>query len=152
MTVSSDYDIKVLNGLIETILDSAHGYKEAAKEVKNPDFRSLFERRANERKRLCAELQSQVRSMGGEPEDDGSILASAHRVFLNLKHIVSGSDQGVVDEVEAGEDHIKAKFEDAINDGDLSHPVKSVVTQLYAAIKAEHDSMRDLKHNINAHS
>ncbi|HEY4345438.1 MAG TPA: PA2169 family four-helix-bundle protein [Parvibaculum sp.] len=148
MTTDVKHDIKILNGLIETTLDSAHGYGESAKEAKNPTFKSLFERRSMERKQLTAQLQAQVRTLGGTPEDDGTVLAAAHRVFLDLKSKVTGDDQSVVNEVERGEDHIKAKFEDALKDSALSAPVKQAITTAYASVKADHDQMRDLKHEM----
>jgi len=70
------HDIKVLNTLIETTLDSVDGYTEAAKDAGNPGYKMLFERRAAERRRVVNNLQGTVRSLGGEPEDDGSVLAS----------------------------------------------------------------------------
>lgn len=148
MSTDVKHDIKILNGLIETTLDSAHGYGEAAKEAKNPSFKALFERRSMERKQLTADLQSQVRTLGGKPEDEGTVLAAAHRVFLDLKSKVTGDDQSVVNEVERGEDHIKAKFEDALKDSALSMPVKQAITTAYASVKAGHDQMRDLKHEM----
>ena len=53
------------------------------------------------------------------PEDDGTILAAAHRMFLSLKSSLGGSDQGVVNEVERGEDRIKAKFEAGAQQGSM---------------------------------
>lgn len=152
MTTDVKHDIKILNGLIETTLDSAHGYQEAGKEAKNPVFKSLFERRGMERKQLTAELQAEVRKLGGEPEDDGTVLASAHRVFLNLKNSLTGDDQSVVNEVERGEDHIKAKYESALKDDTLSAPVKETIARAYGLVKAGHDQMRDLKHSLKAAS
>lgn len=148
MTTDVKHDIKVLNGLIETTLDSAHGYQDAAKEAKNPTFKSLFERRAMQRKQITAELQTEVRKLGGDPEDDGTVLASAHRAFLNLKNSVTGDDQSVVNEVERGEDHIKAKYEDALKDSSLSAPVKQTIATSYASVKADHDQMSALKHEL----
>ena len=49
MTNPNAHDIKVLNGLIETTLDSADGYREAAEQTQDPHYRTLFERRAGER-------------------------------------------------------------------------------------------------------
>lgn len=148
MTTDVKHDIKVLNGLIETTLDSAHGYGEAAKEATKPFFKTLFERRSMQRKQLTADLQAQVRTLGGTPEDDGTVLAAAHRVFLDLKSKVMGDDQSVVNEVERGEDHIKAKFEEALKDSAISTPVKQVISTAHAAVKADHDQMRDLKHEM----
>jgi uncharacterized protein (TIGR02284 family) len=150
MSTLNDQHIKVLNNLIEVTLDSAHGYREAAKDATNPHFKSLFEKRSMERHQVTAELQAEVRGLGGKPEDEGAVLASVHRVFLTLKNAVAGSDQAVVDEVEAGEDYIKAKFEAALQHENLSAPVKVVVAKLYTVIKAGHNQMRELKHDAHA--
>ncbi|HEV2675012.1 MAG TPA: PA2169 family four-helix-bundle protein [Aliidongia sp.] len=148
MATSTDHDITILNGLIETTLDSAHGYDEAAKDARNPQFKTLFGKRAIERKQVTAELQGEVRRLGVTPEQDGTILGKAHRVFLNLKTAVGGSDQGVVNEVEAGEDHIKAKYEKALADTDLSAPVRDLILRAYRSVKSGHDEMRALKHAL----
>ena len=107
MTTSNDHDIHVLNSLIETTIDSADGYREAAKETDKPGYRSLFEARSFERQQVAVDLQGTVRNLGGEPEDDGSILAKAHRAFLDVKHALLRDDQAVVNSVENGEDFIK---------------------------------------------
>jgi uncharacterized protein (TIGR02284 family) len=135
--------------LIATTLDSVDGYTEAAKDSENSRFTPLFTSRAAERRQVVANLQQQVRSLGGNPEDDGTILAGAHRMFLNLKATLTGKDdKAIINEVEAGEDHIKAKFEDAIADRDLSPAVRAVVEQNYVSVKEGHDEMRDIKHSM----
>jgi uncharacterized protein (TIGR02284 family) len=151
MSTVNNRHIEVLNNLVEATLDSAHGYRDAAKDATNPRFKSLFEKRSMERNQLTAELKAEVRGLGGVPEDDGTIIASAHRVFLDLKNAVMGSDESVVSEVEAGEEHIKAKFEEAMRQENLSAPVKDVVIKVYAVIKADHDQMRKLKHALKVH-
>lgn len=150
MSNPNDPDIKVLNGLIETTLDSVDGYREAAKETDNSAYRALFERRAEERAGVAADLQACVRSLGGDPEDDGSILAKAHRAFLDIKHALLRNEQSVVDSVEAGEDHIKAKYERALEDTKLSATTRETVRRAYAVVKTGHDQMRDLKHSLES--
>lgn len=147
----TSHDISTLNSLIATTLDSVDGYTEAAKDSENSRFTTLFTSRATERRQVATRLQQEVRSLGGNPEDDGTVLAGAHRVFLNLKATLTGQDdKAIINEVEAGEDHIKAKFEDAIADRDLSPAVRSVVEQAYVSVKEGHDEMRDLKHSMQA--
>ncbi len=149
--MNNDHDIKVLNSLVETTLDSAEGYAEAAKDAKSAQLVSLFEGRAGERRRAASTLQQCVRSLGGEPEDDGTVLASAHRMFVNLRSSITSADNtAVVDEVERGEDHIKHKFEDAMNDNELSPPAMSAITDVYASVRSGHDQMRDLKKMLHA--
>ena len=89
---------------------------------------------------------------GGIPKDDGSILAAGHRMFLNLKNAVTGSDDDVVNEVESGESFLKSKYEAALKEDCLSTPVKAAVAKAYHRVKAEHSDLRDLKQDLAAHS
>ena len=148
MSSPNHHDIHVLNGLIETTLDSADGYREAAKESDRPNFSTLFERRSVERQQVASDLQGTVRSLGGDPEDDGSILAKAHRAFLDVKHALLRDEQAVVNSVENGEDFIKAKFEKALEDSDVSSTTRETIRRAYATVKDGHDQMRDLKHSL----
>lgn len=70
-------------------------------------------------------------------------------MFLNLRNSMSSDDVAIVDQVEAGEDHIKHKFEDAIRNNEVSTAVKSVIERAYAAVKEGHDEIRDLKHSLH---
>jgi uncharacterized protein (TIGR02284 family) len=145
----NSHDISTLNGLIATTIDSADGYTEAAKDSQNSRFTTLFTSRASERRAIATRLQQQVTTLGGNAEDDGTLLAGAHRVFLNLKSLVTGNDdKAIINEVEAGEDHIKAKFEDALEDTKLSPTVRDLIETSYVSVKAGHDEMRDIKHSM----
>jgi uncharacterized protein (TIGR02284 family) len=145
------HDIKTLNSLIETTLDSADGYAEAAKEAKSQRLIALFRDRSTERRQVASILQQRVRMLGGEPEDDGTVLASAHRMFVNLRTSVTSNDnKAVVDEVERGEDHIKSKFEDAMKDADVSPDTMAVITDVYTSVRNGHDQMRDIKKGFHA--
>jgi uncharacterized protein (TIGR02284 family) len=88
--------------------------------------------------------------VGGTPEDDGSILAAGHRMFLKLRDSVTSGDESVIDEVERGEDFIKAKYETAMKDDKLSPDVRAAVVQAYASVKTGHDQARDLKRQAHA--
>lgn len=143
----NNHDISTLNGLIATTIDSAEGYTEAAKDSEGSRFVALFTSRATERRAIASRLQQEVVRLGGKAEDDGTMLAGAHRMFLNLKAMMTKhDDKAIVNEVEAGEDHIKAKFEDALGDMELTPAVRSVIEGCYTSVKAGHDEMRDIKH------
>ncbi|MEI8395150.1 MAG: PA2169 family four-helix-bundle protein [Rhodospirillaceae bacterium] len=148
----TEQQIHVLNGLILTTLDSANGYGDAAKDAQKPHFKRMFVARALERQLLTAELQTEVRSLGGKAQDDGSLLAAGYRAFLNLKNAVTGSDETVIDEVERGEDYIKGKYEAALQAGNLTDHIQTVVANAYERVKAGHDDIRDIKHELKARS
>ena len=147
----TSHDIRTLNGLIATTIDSVDGYRTSASDVENPRFAELFTARASERSSVAEQLRGEVKRLGGNPEDDGTILAAGHRAFVNLKAAVTGrDDQAIVNEVERGEDHIKAKFEDALKDDSLAPESRTAIEAAYGSVKSGHDEMRDLKHNLDA--
>ncbi len=137
--------IKLVNGLVETTIDSADGYAEAAKDADGARYKELFTRRAQERRSIASELQDEVRRLGGEAKDDGTILAAAHRAFVNLKDSLTKGDEAVINEVEAGEDHIKAKYEKALKDTDVEPQTRAVIEKAWTSVKSGHDQMRDIK-------
>lgn len=142
-------DIIVINRLVEATIDSADGYATAAEDVENPELKSVFLRRSRERRAAFASLQSQVKALGGEPQSEGSLLASMHRVFINLRTAVRSGDLAVLDEVERGEDHIKAKYEDAIHEAGLSASSLAAVQRAYESVRSGHDEMSRLKHSLH---
>ncbi len=147
----TSHDIRTLNSLIATTIDSVDGYTEAAKDSENSRFTQMFTSRAQERRQAASSLQAVVTQLGGNPEDDGTALAGAHRVFLDLKAAVTErDDKAIVNEVERGEDHIKAKFEDALRDTELSAQTKTAIEGAWQSVKSGHDEMRDLKHSMEA--
>jgi uncharacterized protein (TIGR02284 family) len=147
--IGSSADIRTLNGLIATTVDSIRGYQEAASEAENSRFRELFQHFAQDRQRIVTELQAEVGRLGGKPEDDGTLAGAAHRGWLDLKSALTGhDDRAIVNEVERGEDHIKGKFEQAMRDTDLSAETRRVIEHCYTSVRQGHDRMRDLKHGL----
>lgn len=148
MSTANGHDIKVLNGLVEGLIDSADGYREAAAETADIRYKSWFEARSLERRGLAEAFKTEVRQRGGSPEEDGSILAKAHRAFMDIKHALLRDDASVVGSVEAGEDQLKARFERALADEALSATTRETIRRAYAEVKAGHDQMSALKHSL----
>ena len=146
-------DATILNTLIATLFDSIDGYEKSAGDIRDPRIAQMFTSRAEERRRAVVGLQEAVRTAGGEPEDEGSTAGAAHRMFLNLKEAVTGTDdKAIVNEVERGEDYLKGKFEAALNDGDLTGETRAAVERCYQSVREGHDQMSHLKHGMEASS
>ena len=90
--MSNDTDVSVLNGLIKTTLDSMKGYEDAAKDAESTQYATMFADFARDRAQVATNLQAQVRALGSEPEMDSSMLAAAHRTFMDLKQALTGKD------------------------------------------------------------
>lgn len=141
--------ISTLNTLIATTIDSIKGYEESAENVKDDRLREIFRQRADERQEVVENLRAQVRRLGGDPDDDGSFLGSAHRRFEDMKAAISGHDEeSILDEVERGEDYLKEKFEAALKSDALSGDSRAVVERCYQSVRQGHDQMSELKHGM----
>ena len=147
--MSTDSTISTLNSLIKTTLDSMKGFRDAAQDAESTQFSTMFEDFARERSEVATALQAEVARLGGNPEDDSSLLAAAHRTFMDLKQAFTGKDdKAVIQEVERGEDYIKGKFQAALNDNSLDPSSRSIVEQAFQSIKAGHDRASALKHSM----
>lgn len=145
--MNTDHDISTLNSLIKTTLDSIKGFEEAAQETNAGRFESLFTQFATDRQRVVGELQQAVRQLGGTPEDSSSVAGAAHRAFLNLKEMLTASDEkAVIEEVERGEDYIKAKYEAAMSDAETTPETRAVIERGYQSVREGHDRVSTLKH------
>lgn len=149
-TMTNDDVISTLNGLIETCKDGQDGFKTAAEGVERSDLKSTFYELGQQRIKFAGELQTLVRELGGDPEDTGSISASLHRGWINIKSAVTGQDDGsVLNEAERGEDAAKKAYKDALAQN-LPANVKSVVQNQATDINSAHDKVRDLRDSTNA--
>jgi uncharacterized protein (TIGR02284 family) len=150
-STDASHDISVLNSLIETTIDSVDGYRRSAQEATNSRFSSAFLERANEREQVVSQLRERVRALGGNPEDDGTVLAAAHRAFLSLRDKVTGSDdESVIAEVDHGESYLNEKWETALKDERLSPETRSIIQRNYGSVREGRDTFRRLHEDLSS--
>ena len=151
-TVDNDEVISTLNGLIETCKDGQMGFKEASEGVERSDLKSFFSECSLQRSQFTGELQSLVRTLGGEPADSGSIAGSMHRGWINIKSAVTGQDEGaILNECERGEDSAKNQYKSAL-EGFLPDYMREVVQRQYDGVCAAHDKTKALRDAFNNQS
>ncbi|MEJ7812269.1 MAG: PA2169 family four-helix-bundle protein [Gemmatimonadaceae bacterium] len=131
MANDNDAVISVLNDLIETSKDGANGFRTAADAVKSAEAKTLFLSRVQLIERAAGELQAEVRRLGGDPERTGSVAATLHRGWIDLKSAVTGkSDAAILTECERGEEVAVKNYEDALKK-DLPADVRALVDRQY---------------------
>ena len=140
--------ITTLNTLIATTIDSITGYEESAQNIDNERLREIFRQRASERQEVVGELRSEVRRLGGDPEDDGSFLGKAHQRFEDLKAAITGRDEKSI----INEDYLKGKWQAARQSGSLHGESHDLIERCYQSIKSGHDQISNLKHGMESPS
>ena len=138
--------ISTINSLIETLKDGQEGFRQSAEAVKDAHLKSLFNELSLQRSKFAGELQSEAISLGEpKPEDSSSTAGALHRTWINLKSaITTQDDHAVLAECERGEDSAVAEYKKAM-EGDLSGPVRDLISRHYTDVKAAHDKVRNLR-------
>lgn len=146
MAILTDNDkiISTLNDLIQTCKDSEDGFRSAGEHVKKPELKRLFKSYSNEREQFVTELQTLVRSLGGQPQEGGSVAAAVHRGWMTLKSTLAGrEDRSIIHDCESGEDYALETYQKSI-ETELPSNVRSLVERQYQHVKKAHDRIRDL--------
>jgi uncharacterized protein (TIGR02284 family) len=151
MATQNEGVVSTLNDLIETCRDGQQGFQTAAEGVKDGDLKTLFLNYAQQRAQFIAELQKEVRQLGGRAKETGSVAGSLHRGWLNIKAAVTGQDEkAVISEVERGEDTSVASYRDALGKEELPADIRAIVERQFAAVKEAHDRVRAIEQAAGA--
>jgi uncharacterized protein (TIGR02284 family) len=147
----NDKAISCLNNLIETCKDGQDGFKTAAEGVSRPDLKTLFNTFSQQRAQFAGELQNEVLRLGGDPEKTGSVAASLHRGWIDIKSAVTGKDDNaIIAECERGEDSAVKNYQEAARDANLPAHLREIVERQYTAVKEAHDRIRSLERATSA--
>jgi uncharacterized protein (TIGR02284 family) len=143
--MQNDNAISILNNLIETCKDGELGFKTAAEGLSSAALKATFVEYSRQRGEMARALQSEVRQLGGDPEQSGSVSGSLHRGWLDIKSAITGKDDhAIVAEAERGEDVAKAAFEDALKET-LPGTAQALVQRQAIQVRQAHDAVRALR-------
>lgn len=139
--------ISTINDLIETLKDGQEGFRRAAKAVEDPELKTLFNEFSLQRARFAGELQSEAVALGeSKPEDSGSAAGALHRSWINLRDaIAKRNDHAILEECERGEDSAVHEYQEALEDEDLTGPVREIISRQYERVKSAHDQIKQLR-------
>jgi uncharacterized protein (TIGR02284 family) len=139
--------ISTINSLIETLKDGQEGFKQASEAVNDSHLKSLFSEFSLQRAKFAGELQSEARNLGeSEPEKSGSTSGAMHRAWIDLKSAVtSGDDHAILSECERGEDSAIKEYKEAMEEEELSAPIRDIISRQYSEVKSAHDRIKVLR-------
>jgi uncharacterized protein (TIGR02284 family) len=146
----NDNVISTLNDLIATSKDGEKGFAMASKDTQEPQLIGLFKEGEESCRSAAADLQDQVRLLGGVAEDEGTVKASVHRGWISVKAVmISRDSKALLEECERGEEYARARYADAMKAG-LPEPARSVVDRQYQHVIATHDRVRILRNKFHS--
>lgn len=153
MTDLNKEAISILNDLIETSKDGQEGFKSCAEDIKHPELKALFAKRSADCAAAAAELQAQVRALGGDPETSTSVAGDLHRRWVDVKSVFTGKDEeAVLNEAERGEDHALKAYKEALEKISKHNLVgiRDLVERQYHGVQRNHDQVKALRNQAPA--
>lgn len=142
--------IALLEKLIDTCRDGENGYRDAAEHISDSALRSYFQEQSLERARYAADLALAIERLGKwEQTHQGTLRGNIERTWFDVKRMVGGGDQAILQAVEAGEDRAKSAYEDALKQP-LPADVSGLIRSQAQAVFAAHDHARNLRNQAEA--
>lgn len=110
--------ISDLKGLVNIVNDGKEGYESASETTDSIELKGLFLKYSAQRAGYALELKEHIVQHGGDSEnEDGGILGSLHRTWIDIKQALSSKeDAAILSAIETGEKAAIEKFDKCLED------------------------------------
>ena len=136
--------IQEFNDLIIALKDADQGFHAAAQEVRDTQLRTRLHQFGQSSATLWAELQKEVRQLGGQPEDDGSFSGKCRRIWMEIKTAFTDKDETVVlKDCLTAHKSVENAFLDAVNRKEMPTHLKQLLNRQYEELRAMGKSIED---------
>ena len=134
-----------LNKLLTTSRDAEKGYQEAAENVKDAELKSLFLAQSRQRGEFAMELEREVRTLGGEPDNGTSLASDLHRAWINVKStFANDDDKATVQECKRGDQEALDNYNSVLQETDLVASTRELLLRQKQSVDSAHASMARL--------
>lgn len=115
---SNNEIISDLKGLVNIVNDGKEGYESASETTDSIELKGLFLKYSAQRAGYAMELKEHIAQHGGGSEnEDGGILGSLHRTWIDIKQALSSKeDAAILGAIETGEKAAIEKFDKCLED------------------------------------
>ncbi|WP_454735813.1 PA2169 family four-helix-bundle protein [Cupriavidus necator] len=135
--------VVALNQLIEAGKDSELACMSGASEVRDAQLRDILTSTAESYRASVAELQSLVRTLGGDPADRGSMNGTLFRGWMAFRHMLQpNNDDAVLGMCEHEEDAARREYQSVM--------MKPLPPEASAALQRQYDALKQHHERIHA--
>lgn len=119
----------------ETIADSIAGYAHIGERAHEFGLYAYCEHQAIERGKHARSLERLIRERGWHCDTGGTLLGSAHRLFIDLKLAVAHGEEAVLRELHRGESFLLDKIETTLARARLDQALADALGRIAQAIR-----------------
>lgn len=129
-------EIIQLNKLLSLCRNAERGYKIAAQQANDPDLETVLNDYSKQRNEFAYELSQQILIQGENPKERSGLMAGAHRVWINIKGIISGENsKTIIEECLRGERESIKFYKEILNSTTFSNDTRMLLTYQVEEIK-----------------
>lgn len=149
--MNQDKAIDVFNTLIKINNNRIEGYETASKDTTDADLKSLFFHLAQATLKCKRELIYEIRKMGGEPIEGGTIINTFSKAWSDVKHAFTKNDHiSILNSCEYDENIAVDAYYKALNDNlqFLDAEQQALLNKQYLAISAGLGKIKSLRESL----
>jgi uncharacterized protein (TIGR02284 family) len=134
-----------LSKLLTLSNDAEEGYKEAADNVDSSELKTMFLKESRQRAEFAQELDSEIQTLGGDPDNSTSITADLHRAWINIKSaFTSNDDKAVVKECHRGDQEALSDYNSVLQETNLAASTRELLLRQKQSIDTANSTMARL--------
>ncbi len=134
-----------LSKLLTLSNDAEEGYKEAADNVDSSELKTMFLKESRQRAEFAQELDGEIRTLGGDPDNSTSITADLHRAWINIKSaFTSNDDKAVVKECHRGDQEALSDYNSVLQETNLAASTRELLLRQKQSIDTANSTMARL--------
>ncbi len=138
--------VNVLQELLQKNFDAEAGYKQVMIKAENGALKNWLQQKAQQRHLFATQLDCMIREMNATPAEDGTILGSAHRAWIDIKTTLStNTDQALLEECIRGEKASVEEYQKQLDNLDKYPGVKELIYGQYTTIKTALSTVKTLE-------
>ena len=138
--------VNVLQSIIEKNYDAEKGYKKAMLDAKNPALKGFLQQQAAQRSRFATTIDNELRQLGEQPKDSGSLTGTLHRAWIDIKSSLAGNDdEAVLEEVIRGEKASVEEYQDVLDKHMLDPKISGVLNSQLQDIQSTLNRVKRLE-------
>lgn len=136
--------------VIEMLADSAAGYAHVGEHAHGFKLYAFCEHQAMMRDKAAKSLAAHMHIRGWQTNAHGTLLGSAHRLFIDLRVALGYSHDAVIRELHRGETFLWNKIDNALSEGRFDRLLSEDLQRLSQEVgEAVHELARHFQHRTN---
>lgn len=118
------------------------GYNECSERTNSLVLSALFNQKANQRYHFGHEIKDLILEFGEQPTKGGTTTGKLHRLWLDIKAILStDQEEKILEEIERGDGQALEDYNRFLNENELPQKVRMIISR-------QRDQIKSTLHNI----